>query len=51
MKKKRGRNVEDDEDEEEKEAQAPKKQRKATPAAEVKVIINQVPQRELDVYV
>lgn len=53
VKRKRGRNIEDaeDEDEEEEEAQAPKKQRKAAPAAKAEVIINQVPEQELDVYV
>lgn len=53
VKRKRGRNVEDNEDEdgEGKEAQAPKKQRKAAPAVKAKLIINQVPQQELDVYV
>lgn len=53
VKRKRGRNEEgaEDEDEEEQEAQAPKKQRKAAPAAKAEVIINQIPEQELDVYV
>lgn len=48
-KRKRGRYLEEDEDEEE---VAPlKKPRKAAPAAKGKVIINEVPEQELDVYV
>ncbi len=52
-KRKRGRNVEDAEDDgdEGEEAQTPKKQRKAAPAAKTQAIINQVSERELDVYV
>lgn len=53
VKGKRRRNVEDDEEEgvEEEKAPPPKKPRKAASAAKEKVIINQVPEQELDVYV
>ena len=48
-KRKRGRYIEEDEDEE--EVAPPKKPRKAAPTAKEKVIINEVPEQELDVYV
>lgn len=50
VKRKRGRNVEDGE-KEKAEARAPKKQRKPALAAKADIIINQVPEQELDVYV
>lgn len=49
VKRKRGQYIEEDEEEE--EVAPPKKPRKAAPAAKGKVIINEVPEQELDVYV
>lgn len=53
VKRKRGRNDEDAEDEGDEggEAQTHKQQRTAAPAAKTQVIINQVPEQELDVHV